>query len=297
MSTPTAVPGPGFTVTAALVNDKDPRVRASQAQNLAKWLRWANEQLNNYIAASTAGAFGTSNRVPQPVAANSAPGSGTQASRDDHIHEGAHSVGGLRGDVAIGAALSAGGGVLNAIDATGSVNGVVRLAGQLGGSAAAPDVRGIRETGGPTLLTIGAIADGAFVKRSGGTAIGGNPPLVDVVWQLPTLTALTLTGPLTNSLAGEFLFGGSSIYPSSLTDIFAVTAASTGAGIVAPTLKLYDFTNSLDLATVSVTGAVNIYSTTTFTNIPSSRARIQLQSNVAAGEVCVLTMASWTRYR
>ena len=44
---------------------------------------------------------------------------------------------------------------------------VVALAGQLGGTAAAPDVRGIRETAGPTLLTLGAITDGEFLKRSG----------------------------------------------------------------------------------------------------------------------------------
>lgn len=46
------------------------------------------------------------------------------------------------------------------------------LAGQLGGTAIAPDVRGIRTTDGPTLLTIGAIADGDFLKRVGSTVVG-----------------------------------------------------------------------------------------------------------------------------
>lgn len=51
----------------------------------------------------------------------------------------------------------------------------VKLAGQLGGSVTSPDVRGLRETAGPTLLTLGAIADGEYVKRSGSTLIGGTP--------------------------------------------------------------------------------------------------------------------------
>lgn len=51
---------------------------------------------------------------------------------------------------------------------------LLALAGQLGGSAASPDVRGIRETSGPTLLTIGAIADGQFARRVGSTLVGGS---------------------------------------------------------------------------------------------------------------------------
>ena len=34
-------------------------------------------------------------------------------------------------------------------------------------------VRGIRESAGPTNLTLGAVADGEFLKRSGSTIIGG----------------------------------------------------------------------------------------------------------------------------
>ncbi len=52
---------------------------------------------------------------------------------------------------------------------------VIALAGQIGGTAASPDVRGIRETGGPTLLTTGAIVDGEYLKRSGSTLISGTP--------------------------------------------------------------------------------------------------------------------------
>lgn len=48
----------------------------------------------------------------------------------------------------------------------------VKLAGQIGGTAAVPDVRGIRTTTGPTLLTVGAIADGQLMQRSGSSVIG-----------------------------------------------------------------------------------------------------------------------------
>ena len=57
-------------------------------------------------------------------------------------------------------------------DAAAAVKGLVQLAGQLGGSAASPDVRGLRETAGPTLLALGAVADGQFLKRTGATVVG-----------------------------------------------------------------------------------------------------------------------------
>lgn len=47
------------------------------------------------------------------------------------------------------------------------------LAGQLGQTSNLPDVRGIRETSGPTLLTIGAVGDGQALVRSGTTVVGG----------------------------------------------------------------------------------------------------------------------------
>ena len=44
---------------------------------------------------------------------------------------------------------------------------LVALAGQIGGSAASPDIRGVRETSGPSLLTLGQIKDGGIVQRIG----------------------------------------------------------------------------------------------------------------------------------
>lgn len=54
----------------------------------------------------------------------------------------------------------------------------VKIGGQIGGSTTVPDIRGVRETSGPTLLTFGAIADGQFFRRSGATAVGGDPVLI-----------------------------------------------------------------------------------------------------------------------
>lgn len=48
----------------------------------------------------------------------------------------------------------------------------VIVAGQIGGTATSPDVRGLRETSGPTLLTLGAVAEGQMLIRSGTTLIG-----------------------------------------------------------------------------------------------------------------------------
>lgn len=50
--------------------------------------------------------------------------------------------------------------------------------GDLGGSYPSPTVaqaRGLRETGGPTTLTLGAVADGEYLRRSGSTVVGGTP--------------------------------------------------------------------------------------------------------------------------
>lgn len=44
--------------------------------------------------------------------------------------------------------------------------------GQLGGTYPNPDVRGLRETSGPTALTLGSVADGQFLKRVGSTVVG-----------------------------------------------------------------------------------------------------------------------------
>jgi len=54
-------------------------------------------------------------------------------------------------------------------------SGHVQIGGQLGNTPTSPDVRGLRETGGPTNLTLGAVADGQYLKRSGTSIVGETP--------------------------------------------------------------------------------------------------------------------------
>lgn len=81
--------------------------------------------------------------------------------------------------------------------AASGARGIIKLAGQLGGTADLPDVRGLRETGGPTLLTIGSVPDGYILKRSGssvvgvsvGSVIGIREPLGHDITQLPSVVS------------------------------------------------------------------------------------------------------------
>jgi hypothetical protein len=61
---------------------------------------------------------------------------------------------------------------LSGIDASATQKGHLKLANQLGGTAALPTVTGLTETSGPTALALGAVADGQFLKRSGSSIIG-----------------------------------------------------------------------------------------------------------------------------
>lgn len=65
---------------------------------------------------------------------------------------------------------------LAAFDGAGAASEVALVSGgDLGGSLAAPEVtqaRGLRETAGPTTLTMGAVADGQILQRVGSTIVG-----------------------------------------------------------------------------------------------------------------------------
>lgn len=65
-------------------------------------------------------------------------------------------------------------GTISQITKDGQLNVTGVASGQLGGTYPGPDVRGIRETAGPTLLTIGAILDGQVLVRDGLTLIGSS---------------------------------------------------------------------------------------------------------------------------
>lgn len=97
--------------------------------------------------------------------------------------------------------------------------------GDLSGTYPGPSVAAITETTGPTQLTIGAVADGDFLTRSGATLVGGSPTIdiqdegvsqgqvssIDYVGAGVTATVAAGTATVTiagggGSLAGEELF-------------------------------------------------------------------------------------------
>ncbi len=72
--------------------------------------------------------------------------------------------------------------------------------GQLGGTYPNPDVRGIRETSGPTSLTIGTITDGQFLKRVGSTLVSASVATVDE--KIKVSSNDTTAGYVTDKLVG-----------------------------------------------------------------------------------------------
>ena len=130
------------------------------------------------IAASGGGGGGTpATTVVSATSYGQSPvvGTGTDYARVDHSH----------GSPALGTSAStacAG----NDARLTDSRAPTGAASGDLGGSYPSPTVtqaRGLRETSGPTTLTLGAVADGQVLRRSGSTVVGAWLALALVVSQ------------------------------------------------------------------------------------------------------------------
>ena len=119
------------------------------------------------IAASGGGGGGTpATTVVSATSYGQSPvvGTGTDYARADHSH-GSPSLG------TSGSTACAG----NDARLTDSRAPTGAASGDLGGSYPSPTVtqaRGLRETSGPTTLTLGAVADGQVLQRSGSTVVG-----------------------------------------------------------------------------------------------------------------------------
>lgn len=79
---------------------------------------------------------------------------------------------------------------LSVSDATTGAVGVVRLTNQLGGSGASPTVTGITETGGPTALANGAIADQEVLYRDSTTLKGISMSALIIAGMLAAFTSM-----------------------------------------------------------------------------------------------------------
>ena len=130
------------------------------------------------IAASGGGGGGTpATTVVSATSYGQSPvvGTGTDYARVDHSH-GSPALG------TSGSTACAG----NDARLTDSRAPTGAASGDLGGSYPSPTVtqaRGLRETGGPTTLTLGAVADGQVLRRSGSTVVGAWLALALVVSQ------------------------------------------------------------------------------------------------------------------
>lgn len=119
------------------------------------------------IAASGGGGGGTpATTVVSATSYGQSPvvGTGTDYARADHSH-GSPALG------TSGSTACAG----NDARLTDSRAPTGAASGDLGGSYPSPTVtqaRGLRETSGPTTLTLGAVADGQVLQRSGSTVVG-----------------------------------------------------------------------------------------------------------------------------
>ena len=130
------------------------------------------------IAASGGGGGGTpATTVVSATSYGQSPvvGTGTDYARVDHSH-GSPALG------TSGSTACAG----NDARLTDSRAPTGAASGDLGGSYPSPTVtqaRGLRETSGPTTLTLGAVADGQVLRRSGSTVVGAWLALALVVSQ------------------------------------------------------------------------------------------------------------------
>jgi hypothetical protein len=155
-------------------------------------------------------------------------------------------------------------------------SGHVQIGGQLGNTPTSPDVRGLRETGGPTNLTLGAVADGQYLKRSGTDIVGSSGITADPgeghifigIWSPNSIGQGTwaLSGGPAGTLFGVIFYNSSGanldnvsykLYMAAGTYTMKVISdKSTNRGIV-------DF----DIDTTEI-GSIDIYgSATTYNNI------------------------------
>ncbi len=119
--------------------------------------------------------------------------------------------------------------------------------GQLGGTYPNPDVRGVRETSGPTLLTLGSVSDGQLLIRSGSTVIGSDALIPGIVGIIRITQAgakyshLTITAACAAAGSGDSIIIGEGTYSESFTvpvNVHVRTAYGTNTVTISGTITL-----------------------------------------------------------
>jgi len=125
--------------------------------------------------------------------------------------------------------------------------------GQLGGTWASPTVKGLRETSGPTALTVGTITDGEFLKRVGATIVSAAGAAGSVATDTIWAAAGDLVVGTGNDTAGVLTKGTDAQVLTMVAGAVA-WAAAAGGGAMA-TDPLWDAKGDLAGGTGANTGA------------------------------------------
>ncbi len=158
---------------------------------------------------------------------------------------------GVPGQMAVIGGGSGGGGGLNA------------PAGQIGGSNASPTVVGITESGGPTQLTVGSVANGQMLVRSGTTLVGQAIP-----------------GALTDGDKGDIVVSGS----GTIWNIDTAVATTAGRALMAGADAAAQRT-SLGLGTAATSAASAFEVPLTFNGGLTRTTNTIALSNMAANTI------------
>ena len=174
-------------------------------------------------------------------------------------------------------------------DATAAINGMIRLGTDLGGTAAAPNVIGVKESGGQD-LSIGSIPNTYYLKRSGTSLIGVVPTFLSGLASTTSVVEVTDTLDETRligfTLPANTLVAGTVIH---FTLHGCYTAAASGPGNITFRIRIGATTLTGNIA-AELTGALtsNIYCSP-YTIQGIFTVRSAGGSGVVLGEIIVLS--------